>query len=359
MTSIKEVPPNKRLEDGEDEEDYMSEDFIVKCAQIDVKPGLKRTHPTQRDHNQAKKKSLLKAQAQLAQAERKSRADLEADRRSEGLRTRLDTSNKGFAMLQKMGYQSGQSLGKSNSGVIDPIGIQVKSGRGGLGRDAVLREIAEQKATLKRAHLERMARGPAVPSIEEYRAQLSKQRRVNLVEIDLRKSQKACEQLDLAKDILEPAESWFWPKRKPLPSMDDPIESRLETPTDEDEEELCEFDVCEQLDMLTKYLRMQYFYCLWCGTTFENSEDLSGTCAGSTRDDHDEGWATDPWLIVEALETLKRTASTSEWLVDFRLRLKVGAMDLFTLEMRLREDFVESGDDVRIELVDNEGAYSP
>ena len=46
----------------------------------------------------------------------------------------IDSSNKGFAMLAKMGYKAGESLGKSNSGRIEPIPIEVKNDRGGLGK---------------------------------------------------------------------------------------------------------------------------------------------------------------------------------------------------------------------------------
>ena len=37
---------------------------------------------------------------------------LEKEKREEGLKTTLDAGNKGFAMLQKMGFKPGMSLGK-------------------------------------------------------------------------------------------------------------------------------------------------------------------------------------------------------------------------------------------------------
>ena len=62
--------------------------------------------------------------------------NLEAEKRHEGLQTSIDSSNKGFEMLAKMGYKSGQSLGKSNSGIVDPIPIEVKmkNDRSGVGK---------------------------------------------------------------------------------------------------------------------------------------------------------------------------------------------------------------------------------
>lgn len=84
-----------------------------------------------------------------AKRTKKSLSEIEKETRNEGLQTSLDASNKGFAMLQKMGYKQGQSLGKANEGRVEPVPIEVKEGRGGLGRETVLKEIAEQKARLR------------------------------------------------------------------------------------------------------------------------------------------------------------------------------------------------------------------
>lgn len=40
---------------------------------------------------------------------------LEKEKRDEGLKTTLDAGNKGFAMLQKMGFKPGMSLGKQGT----------------------------------------------------------------------------------------------------------------------------------------------------------------------------------------------------------------------------------------------------
>ena len=38
---------------------------------------------------------------------------MEAEKREEGLSKSLDVTNKGFALLQKMGYKPGDGIGKS------------------------------------------------------------------------------------------------------------------------------------------------------------------------------------------------------------------------------------------------------
>ena len=49
-----------------------------------------------------------------------------------------------------------------------------------------------------------------------------------------------------------------------------------------------EFEPEEMLTMLTGYLRSEHLYCLWCGITFSDGEDLTSNCPGSTREDHDD-----------------------------------------------------------------------
>ena len=88
--------------DSGDEDDYMSDKFL----QADTKPGLmpqmyldkhKRVEKSKRNDIQDKTKAL-KLQ--------------EAEKRDVKLNTALDESNKGFAMLSKMGFKKGMGLGK-------------------------------------------------------------------------------------------------------------------------------------------------------------------------------------------------------------------------------------------------------
>jgi hypothetical protein len=60
------------------------------------------------------------------------KTDAESEQREKGLKTALNSTNKGFALLAKMGYKSGEGLGKSKSGITEPIGIKLKTGRKGF-----------------------------------------------------------------------------------------------------------------------------------------------------------------------------------------------------------------------------------
>ena len=66
-------------------------------------------------------------------------ATLEVQKRDEQLQKPLDSSNKGFEMLQKLGYKVGEGLGKNNSGRLEPVPFEIKVNRSGLGKENVIK----------------------------------------------------------------------------------------------------------------------------------------------------------------------------------------------------------------------------
>ena len=119
---------------------------------------------------------------------------IEIQNREEGLQKTIDSTNKGFEMLKKMGYKEGNiydnirkclsgffsrlwgrdlaqphtiricqseifivlgdSLGKSNTGRVEPIPIEIKTSRSGLGREEAVKKVLETKSKLRQKHLE-------------------------------------------------------------------------------------------------------------------------------------------------------------------------------------------------------------
>ena len=47
-----------------------------------------------------------------------------------------------------MGYKPGTSLGKAGTGIVEPVAIVLKAGRGGLGREAAVQRLMEHKQRL-------------------------------------------------------------------------------------------------------------------------------------------------------------------------------------------------------------------
>lgn len=87
------------------EDDYMSDAFLQQLQ--DVRPGLlSRSRKRQRmvDEKQTKSQKLPK-QKKINIAEKETR--------EQALSTPISATNKGFSMLQKMGYKKGMGLGKT------------------------------------------------------------------------------------------------------------------------------------------------------------------------------------------------------------------------------------------------------
>ncbi len=178
-------------------------------------------------------------------------------------------------MLQKMGYNPGKGLGKTGEGRVEPVAVELKADRAGLGRDAAVKEILQRKMTMLQR---RISSQNESTSLNEFRNRKKDEAVQRLVQADLRKSQRMCKVLDEEKSIMEAAEPWFWPE-----VVKEPDESEEQEEVEEKEEQL---EPSEQLELITAYLRQVHLYCTWCATKFEDDQDLSSNCPGATRDDH-------------------------------------------------------------------------
>lgn len=155
---------------------------------------------------------------------------LEQERRDEGLSNAITTTNKGFAMLTKMGYKPGEAIGKSSQGIIEPIGIQIKADRGGLGREAALKQLKERRAEIRMKRLAGNQSGTTTISLEEFRKRVIQKAEEKQIEINFGKCQRTCERLDLQENVTSPAMKWFWP-------IHETEQSNSEDEPDKEEEE--------------------------------------------------------------------------------------------------------------------------
>lgn len=97
---------------------------------------------------------------------------LEEERRNEGLSNAISSQNKGFAMLAKMGYKEGEAIGKTSKGILEPIGIDIKTDRGGLGRDAALKQLKEHRQKIKLSRLKTVDNNSTI-STDEFRKRMT------------------------------------------------------------------------------------------------------------------------------------------------------------------------------------------
>lgn len=172
-------------------------------------------------------------------------------------------------MLMKMGFKGG-SVGKdaeASQPMQEPIPITLKSDRKGLRQRLQPKKgKLEDKVLLDKYH-------------EMERSNLSSRQTKG----DVHLSRKACYNLDSQEAIDFPIKEYYWPWHviKSLkPKDEENAEEENEEPTDE--------EYAEQLLDLTKYLRMKYNYCVWCGIRFEDTNDMQETCPGDNRASHDD-----------------------------------------------------------------------
>uniref|UniRef100_UPI00358EA17F G patch domain-containing protein 11-like n=1 Tax=Myxine glutinosa TaxID=7769 RepID=UPI00358EA17F len=162
----------------------------------DVRPGLQIDRWAKQHRKEVRHEELNRLNRQ------KSHREMEMERREEALNTALERNNKGFAILQKMGYKIGEGLGRQGAGIKEPIGVNLKAGRGGLGRDVAQKEMRRQQEVCRKQETK--------VSLEEYRKRVRSKMEDRQLESDLRKSQCACQQLDAQMGVHCPEDAWFW-----------------------------------------------------------------------------------------------------------------------------------------------------
>ncbi|XP_026869895.2 G patch domain-containing protein 11 isoform X1 [Electrophorus electricus] len=258
-----------------DEEDYMSDAFLTQI--MDVRPGM----PMVKRAKEALRRETLHKEKNI-QNNQKSYKEHERDRRDAALETSISSENKGFALLSKMGYKLGQGLGKEGGGRVEPIPINIKTDRGGIGMMELKKRKAEEKLENYRKK-EQTKQQIEKKSFEDFRERKRSEKDKHQTEQDLRKSQQACEQLDSQKGMIVPKDSWYWPEVIKDEDGDHSDESTIEGSKEKEE-----LTPLVKLQFITSYLRSMHFYCLWCGTAYGDEEDLKLNCPGDTAADHND-----------------------------------------------------------------------
>uniref|UniRef100_A0A2P2I8Y9 G patch domain-containing protein 11 n=2 Tax=Hirondellea gigas TaxID=1518452 RepID=A0A2P2I8Y9_9CRUS len=311
----------------DEDDDYMSDAFIAKCASSsssvgDIRPGMPMSYSRKRALQLEKKKQQLRAEKKLL----KSKKVTQKMRMDEGLSTAIGAENKGFAMLQKMGYKPGTSLGKEGSGRLEPIRMELKFDRGGLG---LKEQLMERKREKERRYLANIKKKNQEFDPNKYRELKRQQLMAKQMLSDLHQCQRTCRSLDSDEGLTEPMEWYFWPtsyrkehEQEEASGHDEytqeqhggdseecVVGSNSEKPKDgssgdcwneeqddgwlnayswDDQEKMEPWQVEIQVDLVSTYLRTSYNYCIWCGTAYDDQTDLQRSCPGTTRQDHDD-----------------------------------------------------------------------
>lgn len=317
--------------DDKEEDDYLTMTF--EDPTTNKKESL--VEQKKRKQREAEIRGRPKSKQELAKEE--------AAKREAALSTNtLDTSNKGYKMMAALGYKAGSTLGtgKATDALLEPVGLEVKEGRSGIGADS-------EKKRKFREEVERKVGEEKRVKVEEgdFRERNKLEREHKRKEAQVIAAQKVCERLedeelsasngveDGDRDTssksrqrnTQPLEkvNVLWRglvKRRAVkdrdrrmrhdlqqsltrtPTYDDPEEDKedrfalgrkdkleeVEVDLDGEDEELDGFEALEPVEKLSRlvtYLRERWFYCFWCKYRYPDKE-LEG-CPGITEEDHD------------------------------------------------------------------------
>lgn len=305
------------------------EDEYLKMTFADPETDAKKETLTQKKKRlarEAEARGKPKSKAQLAEEEK-------AKRDAALSNPNINTTSKGFKMMAALGYKPGSALGKdvpiSNNGtdhrIREPIGLDMKEDRGGIGADSEKKrkfreEIAKQIDSEKRQKVDAL----------DFRERQQREREEKRQEGQFYGAMKVAERLEEEDADTAPAAkrtlssyNILWrglAKRRMLndrekrmrydmdqslsrlPTYDDPDEDKIDRVAldrkaqlvevdlelDNEDTELEEFEALPPAEKLTKlvlHLRDRWHYCFWCKYRYEN-ESMEG-CPGSTEEDHD------------------------------------------------------------------------
>lgn len=146
-----------------------------------MRPGLVGSHKIARRIKLEEEKKKLDVEQKMKQKPVK---QLEVERREEGLNAAISSDNKGFAMLAKMGYKKGDAIGRSSTGIVEPISIQIKSNRAGLGREAAIKQLDAYKERLRKSKAEQKNETSS-SSLQQFRERMAQKNSGKQLESDL------------------------------------------------------------------------------------------------------------------------------------------------------------------------------
>ncbi|CAH2063753.1 unnamed protein product [Thlaspi arvense] len=177
--------------------------------------------------------------------------------------TPIGESNVGFKLLKQMGYKPGSALGKEGSGRAEPVTMDIRRSRAGVGRD----DPHKEKKKREEFEAENVKR-KVEEMLEDFGSRQKSQWRNKRVVINFKKAKAALDQLENVEVV---------PEKKNEEDEDGKADDK-----EEEEEEITE----EDLQEILMKLRDEHRYCPFCGFQYETTEALLSNCPGVNEDDH-------------------------------------------------------------------------
>ncbi|XP_043690851.1 G patch domain-containing protein 11-like [Telopea speciosissima] len=191
---------NKDTKTEDDDEDYMGDLslFLPPETTESSKISQKKNSNTKTLINQPSTKKLKTLNWQEQR-----RLDRERKQRDEDEQTlaKLDyaipPSNIGFKMLKQMGYNPGSALGKDGSGLAEPVSLEIRRSRAGIGRE----DPHKEKQRREEAIAEMMSKKDEA-LMAEFGSRQKSQWRSRKIAGDFSKAKAALAQLE-NKEVIE------------------------------------------------------------------------------------------------------------------------------------------------------------
>eukprot|EP01121_Diplochlamys_sp_Union-15-3_P018074 TRINITY_DN6502_c0_g1_i1.p1 TRINITY_DN6502_c0_g1~~TRINITY_DN6502_c0_g1_i1.p1 ORF type:complete len:253 (+),score=55.27 TRINITY_DN6502_c0_g1_i1:41-760(+) len=202
---------------------------------------------------------------------------LEVESREKGLNEPIPETNKGFKLLEKMGYKKGMGLGRQGTGIIDPLSLEIKTSKTGLGKDD-FKKKQEELFKIRNKLIDKQK------ETQRRKVELSYNDRMRSKFEDKKSISHVTQLISISKqlDIQEnKSDNPLMVEFDELEKEDNPISLREYL-------EVMEPEVrAKKLIDFLEYLRSTYKYCYFCGTKYDSQEELNEKCPGLLEDVHD------------------------------------------------------------------------
>ncbi|XVF56029.1 hypothetical protein PTKIN_Ptkin06aG0083900 [Pterospermum kingtungense] len=192
---------NGKGEEEEEEEDYMGDlsQFLPPELSNPSNSSSKKTSNTKSLSSQPSKKKSKNLNWQEQRKLDRERKQLEEDEQTLAkIDAPIPQSNIGFKLLKQMGYTPGSALGKEGSGRAEPVGLDIRRSRAGIGREDPLKE----KRKREEIEFERKKKKEEA-LIAEFGSWQKSQWRSRRVLVNYKKAKAALDQLE-NKEVVVP-----------------------------------------------------------------------------------------------------------------------------------------------------------
>lgn len=253
------------MAEQQEEEDYMGDlsQFLPppEASHLPLKSSSKAVSNDRAVVSSSLNKKSKKLNWQERKRLKREQKQIEEDQQTiANIEKAIPQSNIGFKMLMQMGYTPGSALGKDCSGQAEPVRLEIRRGRAGIGKEDP--KVEKMRREIEKVERERIKEEDLRVDFGYRQKERWKGRRII---VNFRKAEAALAQLE-NREVEE------------VEKKEDEGEEKEE----EEEEEITEEDL---LAILMK-LRDEHYYCLFCGCQYESKETLLSCCPGVDEDDH-------------------------------------------------------------------------